>query len=231
MVKRNTSELIKNKYLNTNKSLDKKNISKRKLINKDDILFDKSQIDQFKLKGREQKRYSKLLKYYTDKNFNASYTLDKNRFYNELKKINKSFSTNDISMFFQQNAYLAQFSGEQRAPRRKRKLIYRKTLNSNLILDNFQIDLYQVPKRYQENVSTINYVLVCIDTVSRYIFLRKLTEKNQLKVSYQLINIIKEVRRMKEQYKLPFSGIESFDYLTFVSDLGEFKLYKLFLFI
>lgn len=125
-------------------------------------------------------------------------------------------SQSEIDDFFENNAYLSQFAGARRAPRRKRRLVYRKVLTNNMIFDSFQVDLWQT-KRDDES-DKFKYVLVCIDTVSRFVIAKELADKEKTNIIRSFDKIIQEIRIRKID---AFKGIQSYDNISFISDLGE----------
>ena len=83
-------------------------------------------------------------------------------------------------------------------------------------MDSFQVDLWQPSSYFGDTIKT-KYHLICIDTLSRYVFQEKLENKQFVSVRKAFISLLKKIRKMKETR---FTGIASNDYITFISDLG-----------
>merc|ERR1712105_241503 len=61
------------------------------------------------------------------------------------------------------------------------------------------------------------YHLICIDTLSRYVFQQGLEDEQFVSVRKAFVSLLKKVRKMRES---GFTGMASDGYITFISGLG-----------
>ena len=93
----------------------------------------------------------------------------------------------------------------------RRKYVYRKIFSTTNILTTFNCDLIVISPKYITKGNL--YCLVCIDTISRYVFHTYMKKRNSFTLIKAFNKILKLVRSYKNQKLV---GIPSVDFLTFI---------------
>lgn len=136
-------------------------------------------------------------------------------FYRVLKHARQyGFSKAQVYDFFKINPYLAQYGqSRQKTPAKRKNINHRAYFNANMIMTNCQVDLYHISEHFNE---TKIYVLLVIDSVSRYLFGHILKNKSKEQFLIGLQAIVKQIRKLKPQAS---QALPDFRHLHLQSDL------------
>ena len=133
-----------------------------------------------------------------------------------MNKNYESIADDEIKSFWQNYHFTSIYSGQIKLNKKPR---YQKYVHDNIALSSFQIDILTYKRNETEGKEKYSYIyiLLCIDTVSKYVVSSFINRKLKDDVVQGLSAIIHKIRKLQKNVLTSYMNKD----ITFYADFGQ----------